>query len=41
MDYTIRDPGKPIRLVLASRKVEELEAMAGMCVRRCSLPRGV
>ncbi|MGB1137737.1 MAG: efflux RND transporter permease subunit [Luminiphilus sp.] len=29
MDYTIRDPGKPIRLVLASRKVEELEAMAG------------
>ena len=29
MDYTIRDPGKPIRLVLASRKVEDLEAMAG------------
>ena len=29
MDYTIRDPGKPIRLVLASRKVEELEALAG------------
>ncbi|MEL0006198.1 MAG: efflux RND transporter permease subunit [Luminiphilus sp.] len=28
MDYTIRDPGKPIRLVLASRKVEELEALA-------------
>ena len=29
MDYTIRDPGKPIRLVLASRKVEDLEAVAG------------
>ena len=41
MDYTIRDPGKPIRLVLASRKVEELRRWRGMCVRRCSLPRGV
>ena len=29
MDYTIRDPGKPIRLVLASRQVEDLEAVAG------------
>jgi len=29
MDYTIRDPGKPIKLVLASRNVEDLEAMAG------------
>ena len=29
IDYTIRDPGKPIRLVLASRKVEDLEAVAG------------
>ena len=28
MDYTIRDPGKPIRLVLASRQVEDLEAVA-------------
>ena len=28
MDYTIRDPGKPIRLVLASRRVEDLESMA-------------
>jgi multidrug efflux pump subunit AcrB len=28
MDYTIRDPGKPIRLVLASRNIEDLEALA-------------
>jgi len=28
MDYTIRDPGKPIRLVLASRNVKDLEAMS-------------
>ncbi len=28
MDYTIRDPGKPIRLVLASKKVQDLEALA-------------
>jgi multidrug efflux pump subunit AcrB len=29
MDYTIRDPGKPIRLVLASRNVKDLEVMSG------------
>ncbi len=28
MDYTIRDPGKPIRLVLASRNIKELEVLA-------------
>ena len=28
MDYTIRDPGKPIRLVLASRNVKDLEAIS-------------
>lgn len=28
MDYTIRDPGKPIRLVMASRNVKDLEAMS-------------
>lgn len=28
MDYTIRDPGKPIKLLLASRNVEELEALS-------------
>lgn len=28
MDYTIRDPGKPINLVLASRDVDDLEAVA-------------
>ena len=42
MDYTIRDPGKPIRLVLASRKVEDLEAMAEGCARGAALlSRGV
>lgn len=28
MDFTIRDPGKPITFVMASRSVEELEAVA-------------